>query len=289
MVAYPDPMPVLVTGVEDALGRRAAERLLRAGGEVRVWLDEERSGDDDALAWRAYGAKAAIGAADDEGRLEAALEQVHTVVHLAGSPLEDPDAGTEHLATVVSAALGAGCRRLVWVSDLALSAVDEIDEPGAYVAALADQVALIGDLPLDVVELRTGLRYGPEDSLTAFLAAHADGLRSAAAPHAPVWIDDVAAAVVAADAQRGSAPVRVLFSLVGPDVVPLGRLAQGLAEALAADRAADDGAPTGDERFATLHDWLRIPADGDADALAQGRSFAEGLAALRAARGAAGA
>ena len=63
--------------------------------------------------------KVAHGFADDEGHMETALEQVHTVLHLMGRPGDDPDAYVERTATVISAAIGAGCKRLVILSDLA--------------------------------------------------------------------------------------------------------------------------------------------------------------------------
>jgi uncharacterized protein YbjT (DUF2867 family) len=267
-------MPVLVTGAEERLGHATIERMLRIGGEVRVWLDAEISGDADAHEWRARGCKTAIGAADDEGRLEAALEQVHTVAHLAGGPLADPGAATDQLATVVSAALGAGCRRLIWVTDLAVSMADELASPGGYVSSLAERAGIVAELPMDLVVVRTGLRYGPDDGLTRLLADHADAL-DAATPHAPVWIDDVAAAVVAADAQRGSGTqVRIEVDLAGPEVVPLAKITRALAGVPALREHAPALTPA-------VRDWLAVPAVADDDALGgDGRTFADGVRVL---------
>ena len=267
-------MPVLVTGVEESLGRATVQRLLETGGEVRVWLDDELSGDADARAWRARGCKTALGSTGDEGRLEAALEQVHTVVHLAGGPLADPKVATDQLATVASAALGAGCRRLIWVTDLAVERADEVTSPGSYVTSLVERAEIVAELPMDVVVLRTGLRYGPADGLTRSLAGHADELGTAT-PHAPIWIDEVAAAVVAADAQRGSGTqVLLQVDLVGPDVVPLARVSRALADAVDAHEPAAALTPA-------VRDWLAVPAVSDDEALGRnGRSFHEGVRAL---------
>jgi hypothetical protein len=71
-------MPVLVTSAQHPLARRIALRLLEEGGEVRAYAHG-------AVAdLRAAGAIVASGEVDDEGRLEAAMVQVHTVVHVGG-------------------------------------------------------------------------------------------------------------------------------------------------------------------------------------------------------------
>lgn len=269
-------MPVLITGAEDSLGATTARRLLAGGGQVRLWLDAEVADDDDARAWRAAGCKVAIGTNDDEGRLEAALEQVHSVIHLAGGPLDDPQEATDAMGTLVSAALGAGCRRLVWVTDLAVTSAAGLAAPPAYVQALVERVALVADLPMDVVVLRTALRYGPADRLTAALAG--PGPPGPAVLHAPVWMGDVAGAVATADAQRGAVTdVHLDVDLVGPAVLPLGTVTDSLARAVppALRRPAAPVLPQ------TAVDWLRIPAVGGPDALGRtGTTFAEGLRRL---------
>src|SRR5680860_313890 len=97
---------------------RSSPPLRRSGGELRVWLDAEVATDDDAAAFRGLGCKVAVGAMDDEGRLEVAFEQVHTVVHVGGDPLQEPETVLDDAASVLSAAISAGCRRLVWPSHI---------------------------------------------------------------------------------------------------------------------------------------------------------------------------
>ena len=267
---YAAGVPVLVTGVEDALGAAVAHTLLRGGGEVRVWVDA-RQGADAARAWRAAGAKAARGEPTDEGRLEAALAQTHTVVHTAGGPLTDPDEGTEHLATVVAAALGAGVRRLVWVAALGGGA-------SQHARALDVRARLVDALPLDVVTLRTGLVWGPGDALTRWLAARGRAVHVEAV-HRPVWVADVAAAVAAADAQRESRrAVHVAAQLVGPDRVPAADLAARLADVAAL--AGLDAPPSGVDDAAVTA-WLADGGEGGPDALGTGGTGADaGLRAL---------
>lgn len=270
-------MPILLVGAETAAGRAAATALLHTGGQVRLYLDAERCGDDDAVAWRARGAKVALGTPDDEGHLEAALEQVHTVVHLAIDPLADPGPQLEALATVASAAIGAGCRRLVWVTELAAS------EPGnnPYLQMLAEAGALVAGLPMETITFRCALRYGPDDRLTRALAAARPGL---GARHAPLLVDDLASAVVAADAARETTQdLDVEVELVGPTELSLADFAARLAAALgAARRAAVLGAPPGANLPEAVLDWLSRDATGGPHALGrQGTPLEEGLARLR--------
>jgi hypothetical protein len=97
-------MPVLVTGAEHALGRAAVAALHRSGGEVRAYLDPLAAPDGTIDRLRAAGAKVARGTLDDEGFLETALEQVHSVVHTAADVLTGPDAVLDDVASVLSAA-----------------------------------------------------------------------------------------------------------------------------------------------------------------------------------------
>lgn len=245
-------MPVLVTGAEHGLGAAVTEQLLASGGEVRAFLDAAAAGADRAEVLRARGCKVAVGELDDEGHMEAALAQVHTVAHCVVGPLHDPVGQVAHAATLASALLGAGVRRLVWVRELA------VDATNPYLVALDEIGALFEDLPVETVTLSTAVRYGPADPLTRRLAA---GWVPASAvdldtPHAPIHVDDVARAVAAADRQRhAAADLQLRLGLVGPETMSLGEL-------LARLGAAADARPesTTDAPPAWLADWLSRPA-----------------------------
>ena len=227
-------MPVLVTASESATGRATVRALRRGGGEVRAWLDAEAATDDDAAAMRSLGCKVAVGTIDDEAHLELALEQVHTVVHLGGSPLDEPETVLDDAAGVLSAAISAHCRRLVWPSHLGAA-----DPRGnAYLEVCAEVEELLAEAPLETVVLRRALTYGPGDALTALLVSGAPteamGARTSAR-HEPLYVDDLAGAVVSADAMdrggRQGGPVgdlHLAVELVGPEVVDLGDLVRVL-------------------------------------------------------------
>jgi uncharacterized protein YbjT (DUF2867 family) len=96
--------PVLVTGGTGTLGRQVVPRLRDAGREVRVLSRHRREAGD--------GIELVTGdLATGEG-IDAAVEEVETIVHLAGSAKGDEDKARN----LVRAASRAGAQHLVYVS-----------------------------------------------------------------------------------------------------------------------------------------------------------------------------
>lgn len=214
-------MPVLITGAETAEGRAAARRFKRSGGEVRVFVDLAAS-DDIVASFRSLGCKVARGSLDDEGHLETAAEQVHTVVHLGGGPMTHPEAVVDDAATVLSAAIGAGCRRLVWASHVGA------DDPqgNAYLEACVETEATYADAPLETVIIRRALTYGPGDPLTAALAGGSIPDVAIESTHQPLYVDDLAMVIAEADRVRGGVEdLDIALTLTGPTEVLLGGFA----------------------------------------------------------------
>lgn len=272
-------MPVLVTGAEHALARATARALAAARGEVRVYLpaaigespDPEPVRDPVADRYRQLGCKVARGRLDDEGRLELALEQVHTVVHVDGGPLQPPEQVLDGVASVVSAAIGAGCRRIVWPSMLGAG-----ESKGAYLAACADAEALLGEAPVETVVVRRSVTYAAHDPLTAALAAGVPP-EVGRARHAPVYVDDLAAALAGTDRARGARGAsHVVVTVTGPEVVSLDAFARLL-------RGVGSGASPLPAPTAEL--LARDAVPGDEAIGREGTAPAEGAALLRAGYG----
>lgn len=273
-------MPTLVTSAADPLGRACVAALQRSGGEVRAFLDPDLAPAGATQALRGRGVKVAEGTADDEGQLELACEQVHTVIHAPGV-LSAADAVLDDTATVVSAALGAGCRRLVVVSHLGAEAPGDND----WLAALATAEELLAEAPIDTVVLRRSLTYGPWDPVTQLIADGAVGA-DLEAVHQPLWVDDLAAAVVAADARDRDLGVlpHLLLPLVGPQACNLGELVAllggqvtgGLRSSIARARP---GTP---HTAAHVLDLLSRDLSGPKDAPAGGTSPGQGAELVRA-------
>jgi uncharacterized protein YbjT (DUF2867 family) len=205
-------MPVLVTGAHRPLARRIAAALLEDGGEVRA----HASGDVGAL--RAAGAIVASGTGDDEGHLEAALAQVHTVVHVGRGLLAPaPEVLVSEAAVVTRAATGAGVRRIVALS--VPGATVDADDP--LRAAMGEVERVLAAAPVPTVVVRTSLVDTP--ATRDALATAGLSTEERQVPVAPVRPEDVVALVVAFDRLRSSAETgHAAFSADGPTTMALG-------------------------------------------------------------------
>jgi uncharacterized protein YbjT (DUF2867 family) len=96
--------PILVTGGTGTLGRHVVRRLRDAGRDVRVLSRSSREAED--------GVGFVTGDLATGGGIEAAVDGVGTIVHLAGSAEGDEDKARN----LVRAALRAGAPHLVYIS-----------------------------------------------------------------------------------------------------------------------------------------------------------------------------
>lgn len=258
----------MVIGVDTAVGRSAAQMLSGRGGEVRAFVQaasgEDPEGNRLAADLRSTGCKVAHGWLDDEAHVETALEQVHTVLHLLGRPTDDPQAYLDRTATVIGAAIGAGCRRLVLLSDLAVAVPGTPPDlkGNTWLAALGEAEDMAADAPLESVVLRCATIHGPDDPLTVAVAAGALGPDPDGA-HWPVAARDVAATAVLADDQRDVASdLHVMVALAGPQRLTTARYARSLADLLPAAE--------GEDLPATARQLLLATLEPPADAIGRG-------------------
>lgn len=208
-------MPVLVAAADLPLGRRIAQRLLAEGGEVRAYA----AGDGDLAALRGAGAFIAVGDPDDEGRLEAAMADVHTVVHVVDVLLAP---GVESLATALgtlaTAAANAQVRRVI-VSSLPGAGPEAGDD---LRRALGRAEAALAAARVPSVVIRPSLLDTPalRDALAA--SSLPDAVRSRTV--APVRPADLVELVVAFDAMRSrAAEGHAVFAADGAERMSLGR------------------------------------------------------------------
>lgn len=204
-------MPVLVTAADTSIGARLVHRLLGSGGEVRAFC---RGG---APSLRAAGAIVAVGDLDDEGHLEAAMEQVHTVVHLAGGLLSPSKERVVADATaVVRAAVGARVNRVIALS---VPNPDPTADPLRRAKAVTERLLREASLPTVVVRASLVDTPGLQDAL----AAVRFGSEELQTTLAPVRENDLVATLVALDEARSTAHEgHVVFHAVGPEVMTLG-------------------------------------------------------------------
>jgi len=203
-------VPVLVTDAHTSVGEQIVRRILREGGEVRAF----GAGVDGSL--RAASAIVANADADDEGRLEAALEQVHTVIHPGPSLLAEADIPAEiAAATLATAAENAGVRRIIALSVLGAGGGD----PYREAKGRAEQLLEDGAVPTVVV--RTGL-VATSDAVARLRTLPAEDAAMSLS-HAPLRPDDLLDALAGLDVLRSTAQQgHVVFHAVGPDKATLG-------------------------------------------------------------------
>ena len=199
-------MPVLLTHPATAVARATASMLLGDGAQVRLF------GPDVPSDLRTRGAFAAIGAPDDHGLLEAALEQVHTLVHVGpGLEVEHADHVLAEADLVLGAAERAGVQRIILLS---LPGADPAaGEPLRAAAGRTEQDAAARPVPSVVV--RPSL---VDTGATRDLLASLPGTALDDTVVAPVTVADLARGLVAIDEARSRADEgHVVFRANGPE------------------------------------------------------------------------
>ncbi|GAA3963885.1 hypothetical protein GCM10022384_14910 [Streptomyces marokkonensis] len=134
--SYPTT-PLLVTGGTGTLGGHVVPLLRAAGHEVRILTRHPRPAED--------GVTYVTGDLLTGEGVEAAVDGVHTVLHLAGGPKGDDQA----TRTLVRAASGADVRHLVYISVVGADSV-----PLAWLRTKLDSERTIADSGIGWTVLR---------------------------------------------------------------------------------------------------------------------------------------
>ena len=223
-------MPVVITGANGLVGRALIPRLVRAGGQVRAVIRDRAA----AEPLRRAGAKVALCRLSDTDTLASAMSGAHTVCHLAGG-LDLPDdrayeeSNLETTVAALEAATEAKVSRFLLLSYPGASP----DAANAYLRAKGRAEEAVRAAQLQHVILRSTHVYGPG---SRWLSGMRDGARRPVAATvvgpgtqrlAPVFVDDVALALAAAD--NRAAPVDGTFGIQGPDVLSADALTDLLA------------------------------------------------------------
>lgn len=221
-------MTVMVIGASGLIGRALVPLLVRRD-EVRACVRRPEAADP----LRAMGAKVAVGRLDDADALAEILKRVYTVIHLAGGPNQlDDDAvlSANHgsVLTALAAAREARVRRFVLVSAAGAS----IGASNRYLRAKGLAEEAVANSGMEHAIVRSTHAYGLGG---LWLAATVEGA-TASPPFvvgdgsqsvAPVFVDDVAAVLAAADDRAGS--LEGAWALEGPDVLTMSALVTLLA------------------------------------------------------------
>lgn len=222
-------MPVVVTGATGGVGQALIPRLA-SRGEVRAVV--RRRGSEEPL--RQAGSKVAVCDLADTATVATVMDGAHTVVHLAGG-LDLPDAAAYEAANAgtvrdtLESASEAGVARFVLLSYPGASP----DAPNPYLRAKGQAEEAVRSSGLEHVILRSTHVYGPgqrwlEEMRTAAARPVAALVVGPGTQRlAPVFVEDLARTVVAAD-DRASR-IGGTFGLEGPDTLSADALVDLLA------------------------------------------------------------
>ena len=222
---------VVVFGGGGFLGSHLAQGLLNAGARLRlVSRHIER-----AYAVKALGNLGQVqftrGDITDVARLPALVHGAAAVVNLVGAFSGDLDAVQGAGAGALAAAAGAaGARSFVHVSAIGADAAS----PTAYGRSkAAGEAAVLAAFPQATV-IRPSVLFGADDHfITMFASLCALPVLPVFAPEAllaPLWIDDAAAAIVAA-LDAGEARGKT-YEIAGPEAITMLALNQRIAAAV---------------------------------------------------------
>jgi uncharacterized protein YbjT (DUF2867 family) len=219
-------MNVLVLGGSGFIGRHVCEKLAAAGHSITVPTRRLAASKHLLPLPRLTLAQADV---HDEKSLAALVSKHNAVINLVAI-LHGDEARFErtHVALpqkIATACKTAGVRRLVHISALGAAP----DAPSMYQRSKARGEAVLAEAGLDVTLLRPSVVFGAEDKFLNMFAslqgiAPFMPLAGGSTRFAPVWVEDVAQAVV--NSLTCSDTVGKVYEACGPDVLSLRQIVQ---------------------------------------------------------------
>ena len=229
---------ILVTGATGFVGRHVVAALAADGQRVRALVRSAAA----AAVLADVDCEIVHGDVGDQASLDEATRGADTVVHLvaiiAGRPTDFERIMVQGTANLLAAARASGVGRFVYVS--ALGTTEETKDTVPYYRAkwACEQAVLETGIPATI--LRPSFVFGadggalPRFIRIARLAPVTPVVRPGTQRIQPIWVDDVARAVVRSVALDGTS----LVELGGPDVVDWNELWAAIKSAIGTRRPA---------------------------------------------------
>ncbi|MEK7312049.1 MAG: complex I NDUFA9 subunit family protein [Chloroflexota bacterium] len=232
---------ILVTGAAGYLGSHIVKRLAEAGKPVRALIRNR--------AWaEAEGRLAGLNIEWAEGdvtkpeTLAGAVKGVEAVVHTVAIAIESggrkyEDINYQGTVNIVNAANAAGVKRFVNICQLGADS----KLPYRFLASKGKAQEYVAASGLDWTAFRPAVIWGPEDEFANTFAKLAPLspliypiIGDGQAKFQPVWVEDVAAAVVKSLDDPSTAGQE--FELGGPEVLTIGEIERRTLKAIGARR-----------------------------------------------------
>ena len=217
---------ILILGGTGFVGRHVCEKL--AGGDYRTTVLTRRRANARHLQMLPM-VDVTEGSVYEPATLTALLAEHHAVVNLVailhGNEAAFDKAHVQLPQTLVNACHAAGQRRIIHVSSLGA----DLAAPSMYQRSKARGEAVLASSNLDVSVLRPSVIFGAEDKFLNTFATLQKmlpfiPLAGSTARFQPVWVEDVASAIVKCIADPTT--VGQTFEACGPDVFTLKQLVQ---------------------------------------------------------------
>ncbi|BCO28093.1 hypothetical protein MIZ03_2989 [Rhodoferax lithotrophicus] len=235
---------ILILGGTGFVGAHVCEKLIREGWQVTV---PTRRRSNATQVQHLPGLTVQEFSVHDEAALTAAVAGHDAVVNLVAI-LHGDQATFEHVHVALPkklarACLAAGVNQVVHVSALGADSLQPTKAPSMYLrtkgegeavllqAAVGGSAGAAADKGFDLSILRPSVIFGAEDHFLNLFARlqrvfPVMPLAGAAARFQPVWVEDVAAAVVACLKGVHTQPSPRIIELAGPQVYTLKELVQ---------------------------------------------------------------
>jgi NADH dehydrogenase len=217
---------VLVLGGTGFVGRHVCEKLVQLQCRVTVPTRRRRNAQHLQMLPLVDVLEANVHNADELTALVAGHDAVVSLIAiLHGTEAEFEHAHVQLPSTLAAACAAAGVRRVVHVSALGASA----SSPSMYQRSKARGEAVLQSADIDLTLIRPSVVFGAEDKfLNTFAKLQSIfpvvPLASASARFQPVWVEDVASAIVAS--LQSSDAVGRTYEAFGPGVFTLKELVQ---------------------------------------------------------------
>ncbi|MDC8774165.1 complex I NDUFA9 subunit family protein [Roseateles albus] len=225
---------ILILGGSGFIGRSLCEQLTRAyGGRARITVPTRRLAHAQAVQGLP-GLTVLQADVHKPGQLEGLLPGHDVVINLIailqGSEAQFERAHVDLPRRLAEACAASGVRRLIHVSALGLRD-DGRPAPSRYLCSKAAGEAVLKGAELELTLLRPSVVFGARDRFVNLFAKLQSvfpvlPLAGAAVKFQPVWVEDVAGAIVACVQDRNT--IGRTFELAGPQVLSLAQIA-GLA------------------------------------------------------------